>query len=470
MKWQMWVAVLALVVGAFLPMSPVSTWTNADSETTGAPVASGPAGGDGLNDARRATSDAASQLGLLTAGTGQLVDGVGQLDDGTTALIDALTQAEAGAHELSGGMVQLQAGTGQLASGATQVADAIGGVVEQVSGFDAVRGQVVATIDRTLESTRDSEDPDVVAAREALTALREQALTAEVPPEALAQMNQLRDGSREVANQLSVPGYAYHDGVYTATNGAAALASGLSEITAQSGEAREGVDALVDGAGRIDTMAKQSADKVGAVRAALPAAPVAQSAGAAGAAGSGEEQATPASLSPIAAMLVAALLTLGGVVLAGAALFVGRAGGAPRVVLSLGAVLLAAAGFILIAVLSTGFGAVQLALAALAVLLGAFAATGLAASLSAALGILPGLGIASVLALAQVGIVGWVWRTAATAPVADAWLTASSAAPMHWTTAALSTIGNGGAQEALISGLLASVVMGAVGLASARRL
>ena len=47
-------------------------------------------------------------------------------------------------------------------------------------------------------------------------------------------------------------------------------------------------------------------------------------------------------LGVVAAVLaVAALLTLGGVVLAGAALFVGRAGGAPRVVLSLGAVLLA---------------------------------------------------------------------------------------------------------------------------------
>lgn len=475
----MWVAIVVLALGAFLPMAPSTTWTNEqeDSGAAGAPpVVAGP---DGLQDARRATGEAGSQLGLLTATTSQLVDGTAELDEGTRQLIDALAQAEAGSQQLSTGMVELQAGTGQLAGGATQVADVVGEVIDEVSGFEAVRGQVVAAIDRALEGTRESRDPEVEAARATLTGLREQAMTAELPPDTVAQMEQLRTGSREVANQLSTPGYAYHDGVFAATKGAADLAKGLAEINSNAGTAQDGVGELVGGAQRIDTMANQSAQSVRQVRAALPVA--ATGADAAGAAAGGDDaegaeggQAS-SSFSPVAAMLVAALLTLGGVALAGVAMsesaFARRGPDQARrrrrgaVVMLGGAALMAAAGWLLTVVVGTGLGAGQLALCALVLLLGALASAGLSASLAGAFGVQVGIGVAAVLALVQIGLVGWVWRTAAAAPIADGWAAASATAPMHWTTAALSAVGNHGSYLAVGSGMVLSLVIAALGLA-----
>ena len=71
MKWRLFVALIVLIAGALLPMSPVSTWSSGD-ESTGAPqVTPGP---DGLVDARRAAGEAAANASLLTSGTGQLKD------------------------------------------------------------------------------------------------------------------------------------------------------------------------------------------------------------------------------------------------------------------------------------------------------------------------------------------------------------------------------------------------------------
>ena len=252
MKWRLGIVALVFLAAVLLPMQPASTWV---SSGTGAQATQAT---DPLADTRRAASDAASQLSLLTTGTGQLVNGVGELDEGKGLLVDAIAQARGGAQELSNGMVQLQAGTGQLGAGATQLADSVGEIVAQVAGFEAVRGQVVAAIDRNLEATKDSKDPDVVASRESLQELRHQAATAEIPADAVAKMNQLRDGSRDLANQLAVPGYAYHDGIYTATNGAASLASGLAELEGQVQEASGGISQLVDGTEKINTLAQQS--------------------------------------------------------------------------------------------------------------------------------------------------------------------------------------------------------------------
>ncbi|PAT14169.1 hypothetical protein CKJ84_10050 [Corynebacterium sp. NML 120412] len=306
MKWRFCCAVLVLIVGVFLPLSPASTWTRSGDDATGAPAVA--PGQDGLVEARKAAGEASAQAGFLTQGTGQLVDGVSQLDTSSQELINAIAAAQTGSQELSNGMVQLQAGTGQLAGGATQVADAIGGVADQVAGFDAVRGQVVATIDRTLESTKDAKDPDVKEARTALEGLRGQAETAQLPPEMLGQLEELRKGSRDVANQLSVPGYAYHDGIYSATNGAAELANGLTTLNDQASGATDGVTQLQEGAAKIDEMANKTSDQIAAVRKAMPAAAGANS-GAAGAGARASEAPAPRStLAPVAAMLIAALV------------------------------------------------------------------------------------------------------------------------------------------------------------------
>ncbi|MHA5282020.1 ABC-2 family transporter permease [Corynebacterium sp. CQ3829_602738] len=452
--WRLVCALLALVVGVFLPMNPAETWTNAgrDAEVSGAPQV----GPDNLGDARRAAGEAGQQAKVLKEGAGQLAAGIGEAQGQTQQLIDALAAAQSGSQQLADGMVELQAGTGQLGAGATQLADSIGEVVGQVSGFEAVRGQVVGAIDRSLEELKGAKDPEAVKARESLKDLRAQAETAQLPPDVVAKMNQLRDGSRDLANQLAVPGYGYHDGIYTATNGSAELAAGLRELQTQTGQATGGIDELVAGVEKINQMAGMNADKVGAVRAALPVPAVAP--GAAGA-----EPVGP-TLAPVAAMLLAAMAVLGGTALA-AAWFASRG---RWWILGVGSVVLAAAGTILAGVIGSGFGVQEYGVAFIGLLLGTLASAGLASVLSRAFGAGVGLGSAGVLALVQAGLVGWVWRTATTAQVDSVWVALSQAAPMHWASTAVSAAGNGGDYRGIVSAVLLSAMVAAAGLAGAR--
>ena len=452
--WRLVCALLALVVGVFLPMNPADTWANAgrDAEVSGAPQV----GPDNLGDARRAAGEAGQQAKVLKEGAGQLAAGIGEAQGQTQQLIDALAAAQSGSQQLADGMVQLQAGTGQLGAGATQLADSIGEIVGQVSGFEAVRGQVVGAIARSLEELKDAKDPEAVKARESLKDLRAQAETAQLPPDVVAKMNQLRDGSRDLANQLAVPGYGYHDGIYTATNGSAELAAGLRELQTQTGQATGGIDELVAGVEKINQMAGMNADKVGAVRAALPVPAVAP--GAAGA-----EPVGP-TLAPVAAMLLAAMAVLGGTALA-AAWFASRG---RWWILSAGSVVLAAAGTILAGVIGSGFGVQEYGVAFIGLLLGTLASAGLASVLSRAFGAGVGLGSAGVLALVQTGLVGWVWRTATTAQVDSVWVALSQAAPMHWVSTAVSAGGNGGDYRGIVSAVLLSALLAVAGLVGAR--
>ena len=435
-------------------MNPADTWANVagESDVSGAPQV----GPDNLGDARRAAGEAGQQAKVLKEGAGQLAAGIGEAQGQTQQLIDALTAAQTGSQQLSDGMVQLQAGTGQLGAGATQLADSIGEVVGQVSGFEAVRGQVVSAIDRAMEELKDAKDPETVKARESLKDLRAQAETAQLPPDVVAKMNQLRDGSRDLANQLAVPGYGYHDGIYTATNGSGELAAGLRELQAQTAAATGGIDELVAGVEKIDQMAGMNADKVAAVRAALPVP--------AAAPGAGAEPGGP-TLAPVAAMLLAAMAVLGGTALAAAAWFASRG---RWWILGAGSVVLAAAGTILAGVIGAGFGAQEYGVAFAGLLLGTLASAGLASVFNRAFGAGVGLGSAGVLALAQAGLVGWVWRTATTAQVDSVWVTLSQAAPMHWASTAVSAAGNGGDYRGIVSAVLLSAMVAAAGLAGAR--
>lgn len=439
-------------------MSPVSTWSSGD-EATGAPrVTPGP---DGLVDARRAAGEAAANASMLTSGTGQLKDGVVTLDEGSTALVDGIAAANTGAAQLSNGMVELQAGTGQLAAGATRVADGVGGVVDQVVGFEAVRGQVLSTIDSALERMKDARDPEVIQAREALQGLREQARTAQLPADAVSQLTELKNGSREVANQLSVPGYAYHDGVYSATNGAAQLASGLNELNNGAAPAQDGIKQLRDGSEKLDEMAVKTADSIDTVRRAIPAPePVAASSGQA-------EQGAPASaLAPLAAMLIAALVTIGGLALAVAVAFLpGRKWWA----VAAGTGFLTLIGLVLVMVLGVSLSPLAVATAALALALSTLAAAGVSWMLMAVFGTKAGLGAAAVITVAEIGLVGWVWKSAAAGAVSSVAAAVSSALPMHWLTAALSAAGNGGSTTALWVGIGLSAAIAVLGLIGVNR-
>lgn len=472
MKWNVLLAFVVLVIAAFTPMNPASTWVAG----AGAPAVY--AGPDQLIDARRAAGDASAQAGFLTQGTKQLREGTEQLKGGSGELTEGVKAASDGANQLSQGMIELQAGTGQLADGATRLADTVGGAVDQVVGFEVIRGQILAAIDDTLKATEGSRDPQVKELREQLTGVRQQVETAQLPGDMTGQLNELRDGSRELANQLSVPGYAYHDGVFTATNGAAELAKGLNEMNSKVGEATGGIDQLVDGAAKIDDMANRTKDGIGAVQRALPApAPVQGAAGTADtgatstdpAAAASEETATPTSaLAPLAAMLVSALAVLGGVVTALGA----YAGSRPRarwMIFGLGVAFSAAAGLILVAILGTSLTPAAVAVSGAALALVALASAGITWIFRSAFGTIGGGAVAGAFALLQMGVVGWVWSTAATGEAPLLWNSISQALPMHWSTTAISAACNNGSATAMWTGVGVAAALAALGLFAVAR-
>lgn len=469
MKWNVVLAFVVLLVAAFAPMNPASTWATG-GDTSGAPAVY--AGPDQLVDARRATGDAAAEAGFLTQGTKQLKEGTDQLKDGSGELAEAVRSASDGADQLSKGMVEIQAGTGQLADGATRVADSVGGAVDQVVGFEAVRGQILGAIDDTIKATANNRDPQVVDLRKQLKDLRGQVETAELPEDMNTQLTELRDGSRELANQLSTPGYAYHDGIYSATNGASELSKGLSEMNGKVKEATDGVNQLADGGKKVDEMANTNKDNIGAIQRALPApVPVAGASGTTtGTAAGADGQAAPApasALAPLAAMLVSALAILGGVVTALAA-YAGSRARARWLILGLGTAFSAAAGLILVAILGTNLSASDLAITGLALVLGTLASAGLTWIFRSAFGTIGGGAVAGIFALLQMGVVGWVWSSAATGEVSLLWRAASQALPMHWSTAAISAAGNGGSTTAMWTGIGLSALLAVLGLVAMR--
>ncbi|WBT09026.1 hypothetical protein PAB09_01365 [Corynebacterium sp. SCR221107] len=410
-----------------------SAWS---SDTAAAPAAPAAIDDSLLVDARRAAGEAGSQAGFLKQGTGQLVDGTGQLADGAKQLADGATSAKDGAAALSQGMVELQAGTGQLGAGATQVADGVGAAVDQVVGLEAARGQILGAVDRVLADTKDSKDPDVVSFRGQLESLRDQVTTFQLDESVTSQLTALRDGSRELANQLNTPGYAFHDGIYSATKGAKELSDGLNSLGDGIDEALSGVDELNTGATKIDTMATTNKDKIDAVTRALPAA----QAGTAQADEAGITRSLPpmyAFLLAVGVLLVAAFgarRTLAQTLLAGVALAVLTGG--------------------LVWLLGTGIGAVlALTSAGIAGLL--FAATALAG---------PILGKAApALAVLQTAVVGWVWTHAATSPVSTAWQFVAGLMPVHYSTTAISALGNGGSSQAVWLSIAVLAALAAAG-------
>lgn len=127
---------------------------------------------------------------------------------------------------------------------------------------------------------------DAKEIRSAIGDLKKQLENFDVGEEITGPLTELQDGSRELANQLEVPGYAYHDGVYSATEGSKQLLAGLQELQSGTGDLTGGSQELADGADRVKTMADLNKTKADAVQRALPAVQ-------APAAGEGAEEVDP---------------------------------------------------------------------------------------------------------------------------------------------------------------------------------
>lgn len=457
-------AVVPLILGAvYLAVAGPGlerSWSDA-AHPAGAPVAQGPAGVDPaeLVDARRAASEAGTQAGFLTTGTDELTSGTGQLRDGAGDLAAGTEEAKAGAQELHNGLVQLQAATGQLGDGATQVADGVGSAVDQIVGLGAVQGQILTALDDIDGKLADSRDPQVGKLRRDLAGFRGQVEAVDLTGGITDQLTELKEGSREIANQLAVPGYGFHDGIYSATDGARQLNEGLGALQGGVGEAVDGVSQLDDGAQRIDQMAETNKDQLNTIQRSLPAVQApAQGEGVQAAA----ESEITGQLAPMYALLIGALAALGGV----AAAYIGRGRWLDLLLGGVGVVVLSG---VLFGLLSQGVEAVGVAAGVAVLALMTAASAGLTLLARCVAGDRWGAVFTMVWSIVQVGLVGWVWQTASRTEIAVAWEVIAALTPLHYVTGALSAVGNAGAPQLvwLGAGVLAAVAVlafAAVGL------
>ncbi|WJY88763.1 hypothetical protein [Corynebacterium confusum] len=443
-------------IAAAVGMSPEKAWNSADSEegVTGAPAADAPAGIDPneLVDARRATGEAQSQAGFLKSGTQQLADGTGQLKDRTGEITGGVDQLSQGTQELVDGLVQLQAGTGQLGAGATELADGVGQAVDQITGIEVVRGQILTAIDGALGDLRGNDSADAKKLRGQLKDLRGQVDTFKIDESITGELNRLKDGSRELSNELAVPGYAYHDGIYSATEGAKQLNAAIGELDGGADEAVNGINELDEGARKIDGMADQNKTKVESIQRAMPPVQFAAD---------GQDAGPSRLLAPVVAMLIAALVMLGGIGLGWLSTQRGR--------LSLlgGLVGLVAAGEVALFVLAAGLTAAAAAISAGVFALAAVTAAVVTRALMGLLGRSGGMVAAAILGIVQVGVVGWFWKSVAASDAPTYWQVIANLLPLNWATNALTVVGNGGQQSLLWMslGVLAAVaVIGGAGV------
>ncbi|RSZ64448.1 YhgE/Pip domain-containing protein [Corynebacterium hylobatis] len=442
--------IIGTVIAATTHLDASRAWSSAE-EPAAAPAA-------GLHptelvDARRAAGEAGAQAGFLSAGTGELRDGVEEMREQATTLPGQFGEAVAGAQQLHQGLVEIQAGVGQLGGGATEVADGVGQAVDTVIGLEAVQGQLVAAIDRTVRELEGTRDPQLVEARRQLTDLRGQVQSLQLGGEMADQLGALKDGSRQIADQLSVPGQPFHDGIYSATRGAQDLAYGLSQAQGGVDEAVAGVDTLGEGAQRIDDMATRTQDRIGAVQRALP---VTQT--------TAEVAESPVvALAPMYALLIAALVMLGGAF----------AGATRNWWILLGAVLgLTGLGAVLLWLTAAGLTAGVAAWSALVLALGVLAAAMATRVLLSLLGPVAGWITAAVLGVAQIGLVGWVWKSLSYTDVAAGWQILANLSPLSWATAGLTTVGNAATPQVLwlaLGVLGAMAVTGVAGVALGSR-
>ncbi|MEX3516948.1 hypothetical protein VVR26_05715 [Corynebacterium camporealensis] len=430
--------IVPLLIGAGLMAAtgwqPAEAWTK--EEVAGAPSA-GESPEAALADARSKASVAQANSSLLDTGSQQLADGTEQLRGGAEELGGGIDELSAGSQQLVDGLTQLQAGTGQLGSGANELADNVGGAVDQVLGLGAVQGQILEAIDGTLQDLHGVATPEAKEIRDQLRGLRGQVETFDINESLGGDLNRLKDGSRELANQLSVPGYAYHDGIYQAVEGAKQLNAGIGELDGGVGEALDGVDQLDDGAQRINDMASTNQENILDILRVLPVA---------------QEDAEPVrALSPITGLLIGLLTIAGGVAL-----------GVVRKrwwLVLLGTILAAGVGVGLLALFATGWTWEATGWAAGVLALGVLATAMLTRAALALCGPKWGAVVITVANLIQLAVVGWVWKAATTTGIASFWQIAASVLPLHWMTTGVTVAGNDGAGGMLWASL---GVLGAV--------
>lgn len=223
----------------------------------------------GLNQLGSGFTQAAAGSGQLKDGTKQLLDGSGQLDDGIGQVADGVNQLKTGSGQLYAGTSQLSTGTGQLVGGtkqlgdgAVQIRDGVGQILTPLLQQLTPVANQAKQITPLLGQLERSPDPTV---RDAAKQLAE--LVAEVdatnPDGVVSQLTQLRDGTAELARQLTDPHADYLSGVLQVNDGAKQLNDGARQLDDGLGQLQQGIPALQDGSRQLHDGIKQVDDGTG---------------------------------------------------------------------------------------------------------------------------------------------------------------------------------------------------------------
>lgn len=438
-------------------------------------------------EGRQAAVTAAQNTGFLSLAASDLADGVGELNKGAGQLQEGIAQAAGGAQQLSGGMQQLQSGTAEIGAGATQMADGVEAAAQGTVALKVVRGQMLENLNALDKNLAGSQDPNAQKLREDLAGYKAQLQNVDIA-KIQRDLNTAKEKSRELANQLTTPGFAYYDGVVSAAQGASSLSSGLGELQTQSQKAFTGIKDLNNGAQKVAQMAKDNQEAVNRTVKALPAAQLSSADAAAGGAnaaaastgvGVGAAGTGPAgvgsdggavatssgegsSLSTTSAMLIAGLVLIASMAV-GAVWALHRSstvlfgGLAASIATGTGLVFLLAQGLQPLAALG-----VVLAIAALSCLTVGVVAWWVDLLQRGRVNRTAGIAVLILVQVLQLGIVAWAW----TADTLVLWgRILVGIFPLNYATGAVSVLGNAGDTAYLWTSAGVLGVLAAVGIA-----
>ncbi|MGW5073218.1 YhgE/Pip family protein [Rhodococcus sp. NPDC004095] len=202
----------------------------------------------GLADVGKGLSDAAAGAQQLNDGTGEALAGTTELAAGSVELSNGLGQAHAGSLELADGTGQLAAGAGEAAAGSGELSAGLGQLVAGTDQLGAGAAQISEVIDTVVGPLVDA----VVAAGLPIA-----------DDDIVGQLQQLRDGARQIAHELSDPNAEYRGGLEAAAAGAAELNTGLGQLTDGAGQLDAGARELSTGLGQLDEGGVQLRDGLG---------------------------------------------------------------------------------------------------------------------------------------------------------------------------------------------------------------
>ncbi|EME23020.1 YhgE/Pip domain-containing protein [Rhodococcus triatomae] len=200
----------------------------------------------GLGDVGKGLADAAAGAQQLNDGTGEALTGTTELAAGSVELSAGLGEAHAGSLELADGTGQLAAGAAEAAAGSGELSDGLNQLVAGTDELGAGATQISEVIDTVVGPLADA----IVAAGLS-------------DDEILGQIQQLRDGARQIAYELSDPNADYRGGLESAAAGAAELNTGLGELSTGAGQLDAGANELASGLGQLDAGGVQLRDGLG---------------------------------------------------------------------------------------------------------------------------------------------------------------------------------------------------------------